>query len=329
MVDEQDAPAKQSLETIGCDLARELYDNISKRELWLSIIMSALRNAGKVGGLKKVESLEAELSELRDNHLPKVKGALQRANKIGAECDRQIKALEASLTMAYEYLQRGEIPENPDHNCGDPDSLCDTECMVWSSYCRDLASIRSVLASTADMMKGVEVTDPQNLRAVHYREAFDLAIQCIEFGASNRNGGEEFLEALRKYASLMIQELQPDRSSVEEPEGKTINEHTRARRDGPLDRTLVTEGMAAKLWGWLDDIDTLDDACKSDDAAFRKQVYAIQQKRHALLLSDGYTLCRVDTGQQIDSEEQMAAVAEMLKKTPADPEDNTGGTPNL
>jgi hypothetical protein len=49
----------------------------------------------------------------------------------------------------------------------------------------------------------------QNLRAVHWREAFDMAIGCIEFGSTNKNGGPEFLDALRKYADLMIQELEP------------------------------------------------------------------------------------------------------------------------
>lgn len=33
------------------------------------------------------------------------------------------------------------------------------------------------------------------------------------------------------------------------------------------------------LWQLLDDIDTLDDACRSDDLAFRNEVYRIQQRR--------------------------------------------------
>ena len=36
------------------------------------------------------------------------------------------------------------------------------------------------------------------------------------------------------------------------------------------------------LWMLLDDIDTLDDAAKSDDSVFRKTCYKIQQKRWEL-----------------------------------------------
>ncbi len=41
--------------------------------------------------------------------------------------------------------------------------------------------------------------------------------------------------------------------------------------------------LAAKLWMLLDDIDTQDDASKSNDAHFRKCCYEIQQRRHAIL----------------------------------------------
>lgn len=43
------------------------------------------------------------------------------------------------------------------------------------------------------------------------------------------------------------------------------------------------EKVALDLWRLLDDIDTLDDACKDNDASFRKHVYAVQQKRHYLI----------------------------------------------
>lgn len=36
---------------------------------------------------------------------------------------------------------------------------------------------------------------------------------------------------------------------------------------------------AGKLWMLLDDIDTLDDACKGDDSAFREGVRHVQRKR--------------------------------------------------
>jgi len=45
---------------------------------------------------------------------------------------------------------------------------------------------------------------------------------------------------------------------------------------------------ARKLWALLDDIDTLDDACREDDAAFRKRCYAIQRKRFGIMSGDEY-----------------------------------------
>lgn len=42
---------------------------------------------------------------------------------------------------------------------------------------------------------------------------------------------------------------------------------------------------AYQLWMLLDDIDTLDDAAKDDDARFREQARAIQKVRH--LISNG------------------------------------------
>jgi hypothetical protein len=40
---------------------------------------------------------------------------------------------------------------------------------------------------------------------------------------------------------------------------------------------------ARQLWMLLDDIDTLDDACRADDAAFRKHTRDVQRKRFAIL----------------------------------------------
>jgi len=39
------------------------------------------------------------------------------------------------------------------------------------------------------------------------------------------------------------------------------------------------------LWGLLDDVSTMDDACKSDDKAFRKRAYQIAERRNEYLQS--------------------------------------------
>lgn len=50
------------------------------------------------------------------------------------------------------------------------------------------------------------------------------------------------------------------------------------------------EKIALELWKLLDDIDTLDDACKDNDASFRKHAYDFQQKRHAILSASEWEL---------------------------------------
>lgn len=47
---------------------------------------------------------------------------------------------------------------------------------------------------------------------------------------------------------------------------------------------------AEQLWDLLDEISTFDDACKSDDAAFRKMIYQVAERRHEIIKSDGYNL---------------------------------------
>lgn len=47
---------------------------------------------------------------------------------------------------------------------------------------------------------------------------------------------------------------------------------------------------ASSLWKLLDDIDTLDDSCRDDDAMFRKKVREVQQRRFEFASSDGYRL---------------------------------------
>jgi hypothetical protein len=53
---------------------------------------------------------------------------------------------------------------------------------------------------------------------------------------------------------------------------------------------LRARGVAEALWQLLDNIDTLQDVCKSDDVAFRRLVQRHHEKRHEYLTSDGYRL---------------------------------------
>ena len=56
------------------------------------------------------------------------------------------------------------------------------------------------------------------------------------------------------------------------------------------DPTIMTswEEVARFLWDLLDDIDTLDDVCKSNDVWFRNAVRVRQLRRFEVSSSDGY-----------------------------------------
>lgn len=69
-----------------------------------------------------------------------------------------------------------------------------------------------------------------------------------------------------------------------------LGEHYGMPVDGIRRAVNAHHEAAEALWQMLDDIDTLDDACRDDDAAFRRLVRGVQQKRRDLATSDGYRL---------------------------------------
>ena len=78
---------------------------------------------------------------------------------------------------------------------------------------------------------------------------------------------------------------------LKQEEEKAPPESSEAIAEMPALKTNSWEAMAKALWGLLDDIDTLDDACRDNDANFRKLVRHIQKRRHEYLVSrDGQTL---------------------------------------
>lgn len=70
----------------------------------------------------------------------------------------------------------------------------------------------------------------------------------------------------------------------------SLGDHYGMPVDGMRRAVAAHHEAAEKLWQLLDDIDTLDDSCRDGDAAFRRAVRAVQQKRHELAESDGYRL---------------------------------------
>ncbi len=51
---------------------------------------------------------------------------------------------------------------------------------------------------------------------------------------------------------------------------------------------MTMEERAFRLWHLLDDIDTLDDACRSNDAQFRNATRTLQRKRFEILSGEEF-----------------------------------------
>ncbi len=114
MDQEQDASEKESLEKIGCDLARDLYNNIGKRELWLSIIMSVLRQVDKTTARIPSATLDEIAAEHR-SEVDKLLSGHYTATKSPADCiaaltaDALAKAAAVWETRLAELERDGKI----------------------------------------------------------------------------------------------------------------------------------------------------------------------------------------------------------------------------
>lgn len=83
--------------------------------------------------------------------------------------------------------------------------------------------------------------------------------------------------------------------------GKLVDEATKMARQSYRDELIYYQKAASLLWQMLDNVDTLDDSCKSNEEAYRKAVRCEVQKRFRILVSDGYRLFPV-TPEGVDPE---------------------------
>ncbi len=74
--------------------------------VYTTVLAAVTDTCAKQNG--RISRLEKELSELRDNHMPKVKAALGRANKMGAEADDIIMDMAEHLRLAIQAIEGGE-----------------------------------------------------------------------------------------------------------------------------------------------------------------------------------------------------------------------------
>ena len=72
---------------------------------------------------------------------------------------------------------------------------------------------------------------------------------------------------------------------VDDPDFQEVGPYVRADRlSGRV--TVTTADKARKLWALLDDIDTLDDACRDDDRAFRDAARQVQRRRFDIMTGE-------------------------------------------
>lgn len=119
-------------------------------------------------------------------------------------------------------------------------------------------------------------------------------IKCRQCGVEGHNAkgvvlqrmNEKGVEGIWECRPICGAQLSPDVGIVAAIEGTF--EYGTLLSDC-IDVELLRDA-AAQLWGMLDDIDTVGDAVKSDDAAYRKRVERIQRQRFDIFTSDGYKL---------------------------------------
>lgn len=140
-----------------------------------------------------------------------------------------------------------------------------------------------------------ELADPGQLWRLRGLEQLDLPAdkrRQLDTAVALRRHASHIkrLDALRKEGrSLLLTPLSLGGTAIMEID--TPPEHARLRRDAARVAGAPGTGICApnyaeaarKLWMLLDDIDTLDDACRADDAAFRKHTRDVQRKRFAIL----------------------------------------------
>lgn len=133
--------------------------------------------------------------------------------------------------------------------CADPDhAMAQLDAVGFARRFREVGgTIANLARAYLDLLANQQSDD--------HKDAMRDAEHALSFPTSPRGADAVFLNLARCYLSLR-------RRAKAEPNWKLA---------------------ALRLWGVLDDIDTLDDAAREDDAAFRKRCYALQQLRHDIL----------------------------------------------
>ena len=124
-----------------------------------------------------------------------------------------------------------------------------------------------------DALDNLDAAKPTHSALARAMHAFDYA---------NRKRGSHIADGLNRMQDLVdgpIAEMLAERDAsitqaLTDPENQPSQWGT-----VPMAILAAKDAEIVALWKLLDDIDTLDDACKSDDLAFRNHAYAIQRKR--------------------------------------------------
>lgn len=136
-----------------------------------------------------------------------------------------------------------------------------------------------------------KTTDTQRTAWLRSPQAFDDEIR--DDILSDLAACESALAAARK----RVEELERERDEAASDHAQfTLNAVKAATATLAVERDALRaeveryKSTAVALWGLLDNIDTSDDACRDNDVAFRRLTREQINKRHGLLVSDGYAL---------------------------------------
>jgi hypothetical protein len=106
--------------------------------------------------------------------------------------------------------------------------------------------------------------------------------------ASQHAGRGERLEGALREAREVLQAILRGEEDSPLVSWDVVTGIDAALSPGEVPEEKNMEEIAQFLWSLLDGIDTLDDACGGNDAAFREQVRKVQQRRFEVGSTDGY-----------------------------------------
>ncbi len=135
--------------------------------------------------------------------------------------------LRQTLAKILDWILHG-IPEDPKHNCGNPDSGCDALCVDWASFCTDYTAARKLVGETPR-----DERDAEKVIAFSERYKAELNLDDADYENDYENETPEQREArtkelrekLARYEKILAQ-LNEERENLTLPDAPPIGSAT-------------------------------------------------------------------------------------------------------